>query len=580
MMELRFLSISRDITERKKNKEDLYVSAHAMQAISQGILITDPDARILSANPAFMAITGYSESEILGRTCGFVQGVETDSGVVAAIRQAQLQAIEFNGQILNYRKDSSTFWNDLSITPVFDAQGRVSNFIGITRDISERKLAEAALASEVSARADADQVKNDVLIQLNEEKTTRASELLIANAELTYQNEEKGKRAIELTAVMKLADAANIAKSQFLANMSHEIRTPMNGVIGMVDVLRKTQLDAKQQRMLDTIQSSGVALLGVLNDILDFSKMEAGKMTVEFVSTNLRELAEAVTQLMINIVKSGTKPVEISGFVSPALPHWVMTDPIRLRQILVNLMGNAVKFTSSQSGQPARVMLAIEPCAWTGGPLGVQFQIIDTGIGMSAESQSKLFQPFVQADESTARKFGGTGLGLTISQRLVELLDGQISLSSTLGVGSEFTVKLPMEAAPPTRMPVFGPSLMGVRVLSTSGDSRLNAILSSYCRDAGAEFGLLTDPAAVPEYLAQRPSEEVPTVVLMTQEMDLILGERRRDPGANIVWLVQGALISHTHSIEIGAYPLLYCELIQAVALACKRLTAQTFRSY
>ncbi len=194
----RFIVLARDITERHNAQEQLRVSDIAMKAISQGVMISGPDSRILSTNAAFTAITGYSEAEIVGRTCSFVQGAETDVGVVMAIKQAQLQAIEFQGQILNYRKDGSSFWNELSVMPVFDGKGRGSHFIGITRDITERKQTEAALTLVASDRADADQFKNDELIYLNEEKTKRAAELVIANDELTYQNDEKEKRAAEL----------------------------------------------------------------------------------------------------------------------------------------------------------------------------------------------------------------------------------------------------------------------------------------------------------------------------------------------------------------------------------------------
>lgn len=285
--------------------------------------------------------------------------------------------------------------------------------------------------------------------------------------QLIRANEDLDAKVLEHTQAQLLAEQASRAKSQFVANMSHEIRTPMNGVLGLSELLLDTPLTPDQRELAQTIHRSGRALLTVINDILDFSKIEAGKLALCYQDFELRTLVREVVQ--VAAVAAKAKQLQLQCHVDAQLPTQVRADADRLRQVLLNLVGNAVKFTERGS-----VTLRMMQLSAHEGTLQLRCEVEDTGPGISREQLSTLFQPFSQLDDSNTRRHGGTGLGLSIVKRLVELMDGEVGVSSTSNVGSNFwftarvwqaDVAVPPEPALKVQLPVTTPNSARARVL-------------------------------------------------------------------------------------------------------------------
>jgi len=439
------LDLGRDVLFAEKLADALKTSEEKYRNIFENIqdvlFQTDKRGIIKEVSPSVERYFGHRRDEVVGKSV-------TEFYYEPEDRMALLKAIQANGELANYEvrfktKTGRLMFFSVHARALWDAAGQLSGLEGSLRDITERKQAEAELIRH-----------RDHLEELVKERTA------------------------ELGVARDAAEAANRAKSEFLANMSHEIRTPMNIIIGTGHLAADTPLNPRQQGYIKNINEAAQSLLAIINDILDFSKIEAGKLALEKTPFEPEQVISRVAGQFMEPVRA--KGLELHLRISPVLPALILGDPLRLTQILTNLVSNAVKFTKSGDVvMAARVVNQPIPSAPS--TLHLEFSVKDSGIGISVEEQSKLFQPFAQADSSTTRKYGGTGLGLVISRQLANLMGGDIQLESAPGQGSTFTLRLPfgMVAAPLDQAARFvpEPDLRGRKVLVVDDNPTAREIL-------------------------------------------------------------------------------------------------------
>ena len=416
--------------------EQLEKHAHVVRETDNMVIITDAAGTIEWVNQAFERSTGFSQEHAVGKRPGsLLQGPDTDPDTVAIMRDAVADGEGFVVEVLNYTRTGQPYWSGIETSPIRDRDGQISGFVSVQRDITERR---------------------------------RHAELLIAAKET--------------------AEATARAKTNFLASMSHEIRTPLNAVLGFTDLLLLTNLDAQQREYVRTAHNSGQLLRNLVNDILDFSALDTMKVKLERRCFELRDVVDETLRMFAP--EAGSRGLALTSELGQEVPEYVLGDETRVRQVLVNLVGNAVKFTETGG-----VRIVVRGSAQDGSM--IEFRVSDSGIGIPADQQEKLFQPFTQGDASTTRRFGGTGLGLAICRLLMDRMGGEISVDSVLGKGSTFVVRVPLEAtdAPDgARLaPADRPAVSSLRVLVADDDVVNQTVVAQMLRRFGIEADVVSD---------------------------------------------------------------------------------------
>jgi PAS domain S-box-containing protein len=636
-----------DISDRRWAEAALKLRNQAISASSNGIVIIDatlPDMPIIYVNPAFEDITGYTMAEVVGRNCRLLQGEDTDQACLEDLRTAIREGKDRSVILRNYRKDGTQFWNQLSISPIHDASGELTHFVGIQTDITQHKQAEQEMQkSEASIRElyevtaaqnlSFEQRLNNLLemgcrrfdldigalarvedgcytilaVKISDDSIAPGNSYILEQtfcnevlnqpepfcvehaSDSTWSNHpghtgfgiesyigtrvyagstiygtlcffsrqpsptpfkavdrellrlmaqwiggeiDRQQTVSALEAARQAAETANRAKSNFLATMSHEIRTPMNAVIGMTGLLLDTKLTAQQRDFIEVIRSSGDALLTIINDILDFSKIESGKLDLEEQPFDVRTAIEGVMDLLAP--KAIEKGLELAYLIDPSTPKVILGDSTRLRQVLVNLVSNAIKFT--QSGEvfvsvTARELVRNEPGRSDGQsnattpPLptyAIRFAVQDTGIGIPSDLLDRLFHPFSQVDSSINRQYGGTGLGLVICQRLSEMMGGRTWVESEVGQGSTFYFSIVAPAGQPPQLNGAGmlSQLSGRRLLVVDDNATNRRILDLQGQSWGMVVRAATSGAEALNWVEAGENFDIAILDLQMPQMD------------------------------------------------------------
>lgn len=478
-----------DLTERWQTQQNLLAAKRSIESANRDMSITQQ-----AMDQAGLALFW----------------IDADSGRL-------LKASDFACSMLGYTRDELLAMGISGLEPGMSHEA----FLERTRKLREQGYGrfESTLQTRTGESFPAE------VLAFYRQSTNREPATLIA---FVSDITERKQAEIDLIFASEAAESANRAKSSFLAAMSHEIRTPMNGIVGMADLLSRSRLDEDQRRMLKTVRNSALALRTIIDDILDFSKIEAGKLSLESVPFSPIALVEEVAETLAPLAEE--KSIECLVEVAPELDADYLGDPTRLRQILFNLGSNAIKFTDNKPGRPGRVLIRLERADTTENErTRVAFRIIDNGIGISAAAQRNLFRSFSQAESSTTRRYGGTGLGLAISRHLAQLMDGDISVTSTQGEGSEFILRLSLPLVDAAKQMLARDwQFAGVRLLAVGLDELLTEGLKRLLGYYGAEL-LVSDAEQASTLIREAQGKAPYQAVLLDAGQDMKAATRLRE---------------------------------------------------
>ncbi len=419
------VGLLRDISARKEADAHLRQLSLAVEESPVSIVITDDKGCIEYVNPKFCQTSQYSREEVMGANPRVLKSGEQTSEHYQEMWRTLRAGKEWHGEFANRRKNGDLYWERASISPLRDEEGGITHFVAIKEDITREK---------------------EILANLQKSKME--------------------------------AERANQAKSDFVANMSHEIRTPMNAIIGLSELALDMEMEAETKRYFANIHQAGRSLLGIINDILDFSKIEAGGLIIAARTFNINVLVDGLANLFSS--KVWEKNLELMFQIEEDVPHTLLADDMRLTQVLINLIGNALKFT-----EHGEILVTIKKTSQGPGSVELEFSVQDSGIGIPPQHMADLFSPFQQADSSISRRYGGSGLGLTICKQLVELMGGNLVVRSEPGQGSIFSFRVPCQVQERTQQQqdfATPPALRKARVLVADDNETVGRIIADFLR--------------------------------------------------------------------------------------------------